>query len=159
MISGDGMRLQSKQWFVLGGVLSIAAALLHVAVIFGGAPAYRYFGAGEEMAKMAEAGSVLPAVATTFIVVIFAVWGLYAFSGAGLIRKLPYLRPGMIVIAAIYTLRGIAVVPEAIWVAMSPKAIPAQEIIFSLVSLFIGITYIVGIKTAKGKQVAGVESR
>lgn len=153
------MRLQSRQWFILGGILSIAAALLHIAVIVGGAPAYRYFGAGEEMAKMAEAGSAFPAVVTTFIVVIFASWGLYAFSGAGLIRKLPYMRPGLIVIAAIYTLRGVCVIPEVIWIAISPKAVPFQEVIFSIVSLFIGVTYLVGIKSANDILVEGSKNR
>jgi len=100
---------------------------------------------------MAADGSVLPAVVTAFIVVILAVWGLYAFSGAGLIRKLPYLRPGLIVIAAIYTLRGACVIPEVIWAAISPKAVPPQEIIFSLAALLIGITYLAGIITDKKK--------
>jgi hypothetical protein len=37
-------------------VLSAAAALLHIAVIVGGAEWYRFFGAGEGMARLAERG-------------------------------------------------------------------------------------------------------
>ncbi|MBE2200492.1 MAG: hypothetical protein IAE79_17890 [Anaerolinea sp.] len=45
------MQSQGKYWLTLGGVFSIGIAILHIAIIFGGAPAYRYFGAGEEMAQ------------------------------------------------------------------------------------------------------------
>jgi|CXWL01.1.fsa_nt_gi hypothetical protein len=138
------VRLQGKQWLILGGSLSIAIALLHIAIIFGGAPAYRYFGAGEEMAERAAAGSALPALLTLILAVIFTVWGLYAFSGAGLIRHLPLLRLGLAVIAGIYTLRGIGVVPQLFWMIVSPQAVAPQEVVFSLASLFVGIAYLVG---------------
>lgn len=138
------MQIQSKYWFILGGVFSIAIAILHLAIIFGGAPAYRYFGAGEEMAQMASSGSVLPALVTFFIAVIFAIWGLYAFSGAGLIRRLPLLPVGLVVISSIYTLRGIGVIPQIVWVVNSPKSVSPQGLIFSLASLLVGIVYFVG---------------
>jgi hypothetical protein len=47
-------------WLVTGGVLSAAAALLHVAIIAGGPDWYRFFGAGERMAHMAELGLLRP---------------------------------------------------------------------------------------------------
>mgnify|MGYP001559856740 CR=1 FL=1 len=138
------MQIQGKHWLILGGVFSIAIAILHVAIIFGGAPAYRYFGAGEEMAQMASSGSVLPALMTLSIAVIFAIWGLYAFSGAGLMRHLPLLRIGLVVIAGIYTLRGIGIILQIAWIISSPASVPPQDIIFSLVSLLVGIAYFVG---------------
>ena len=138
------MQLQGKHWLILGGSISTAIALLHIAIIFGGAPAYRYFGAGEEMAQMASSGSVLPALITLFIAVILVLWGLYAFSGAGLIRYLPLLRIGLVVIASIYTLRGIGVIPQVAWMIKSPKSVAPQDIVFSLVSLLAGIVYFVG---------------
>ena len=138
------MKIQGKYWLILGGIFSVAIAILHIAIIFGGAPAYRYFGAGEEMAQMAMAGSALPALVTFLIAVIFAVWGLYAFSGAGLICRLPLLPIGLIVIASIYTLRGIGVIPQIVWMIKSPKSVLPQDLIFSLASLLIGIVYFLG---------------
>lgn len=35
------------KWLIAGGLLSAAAALLHIAVIVGGPDWYRFFGAGE----------------------------------------------------------------------------------------------------------------
>ena len=138
------MKIQGKYWLILGGIFSIAIAILHIAIIFAGAPAYRYFGAGEEMAQMASSGSLLPALITLFIAVIFAVWGLYAFAGAGVIRRLPLLHIGLAVIAGIYTLRGIGVIPQIAWMVNSPESVPPQDLIFSLASLLVGIVYGVG---------------
>ena len=88
--------------------MSLGAALLHVAIIFGGPRWYRYFGAGEEIARMAEEGRWRPAIITGLIAIALAVWALYAFSGAGLIAPLPLLGPVLCVITAVYTLRGLA---------------------------------------------------
>ena len=98
-------------WLKTAGALSAIAALLHVGVIIGGPDWYRFFGAGEGMARAAERGSLVPALITAGIATILAVWAAYAFSGAGLIRRLPLLRTGLVVISAIYLLRAFAVVP------------------------------------------------
>lgn len=88
--------------------MSLGAALLHVAIIVGGPRWYRYFGAGEEIARMAEEGRWRPAIITGLIAIALAVWALYAFSGAGLVAPLPLLGPVLSVITAVYTLRGLA---------------------------------------------------
>ena len=55
---------QKERILILAGWLSAAVAALHVVIVFLGAPAYRYFGAGEDMARQAEAGSLVPAAMT-----------------------------------------------------------------------------------------------
>jgi hypothetical protein len=42
-------------------------------------------GAGEQMAQMAEQGSMYPTYVTLAISVIIAIWGFYALSGADVI--------------------------------------------------------------------------
>ena len=106
--------MQSNGWLKIAGVLSAIAALLHVATIFGGPDWYRFFGAGEAMARAAERGSPGPALVTAAISVILAVWAAYAFSGAGIIRRLPLLRTALVLISAIYLLRAFAAVPVVI---------------------------------------------
>lgn len=88
--------------------LSFSASLLHIAIIFGGASWYRFFGAGESMAKLAESGSPYPTVTTLMIAIVLLIWGLYALSGAGVIFKLPLLKFILCTITAVYLLRGIA---------------------------------------------------
>lgn len=133
-----------KHWLKLGGVLSFAVALLHVIIIFAGAPAYRYFGAGEEMARAAESGSAFPALLTFFLVAIFAVWGFYGLSGAGVIRRLPLLKMALLLIGAVYTLRGIAVFQQLFQIAAPSAEIATRDVVFSSVSLIIGLAYLIG---------------
>lgn len=135
--------LTGNQWLKVGGVLSFAVALLHFVIIFIGAPAYRYFGAGEEMAQAAESGSAVPALVTLLLTVIFAVFGLYALSGAGALRRLPLLTAALILIGAVYTLRGLAVFVQIFLFVTSSKVAP-RDIVFSTVSLVIGLAYLIG---------------
>src|SRR3546814_7186468 len=51
-------------WLIIGGWLSVAAALLHIACIFGGPDWYRFFGAGEGMARAAARGDLRPKLIT-----------------------------------------------------------------------------------------------
>ena len=95
------------KWLIAGGTLSAIAALLHVAIIFGGPDWYRFFGAGEGMARAAERGSAQPAIITLGIAAVLAVWSAYGFSGAGVIRRLPLLRTALVAISAVYLARGL----------------------------------------------------
>jgi hypothetical protein len=126
---------------IAGGGLSVAAAALHVAVIFGGPDWYRFFGAGEAMARAAERGSWQPVAITLGIATILAIWAAYAFSGAGLIRRLPLLRTGLVVISAIYLLRGL-VLPHAM--IFMPDVVTPFLIWTSVIVLAYGIAYAAG---------------
>lgn len=129
-------------WLILAGLGSALVALLHFVIIFLGAPAYRFFGAAN-LAPLAERGSPMPALITGFLVLLFAAWALYAFSGAGLGPRLPLLRLGLGLIAAIYTLRGLMLFPELYVLAAGKLAAPRMAA-FSAVSLLIGLCYIIG---------------
>lgn len=91
----------------VGALLSAIVAVLHIGCIFFGATWYRFMGAGEGMATLAERGSIKPTIITSFIVLIFVIWSLYALSGAGVISQLPLLRWVLLAITLIYLLRGI----------------------------------------------------
>ena len=133
----------------IAGVLSSCIALLHVAIIFVGGPAYRYFGAGEEMARLSERGSQIPALITTGLTIVFVVWAAYAFSGAGVMRRLPLLKTGLIVIGVIYTLRGLLLGPQAVWFfSLYRAAVPARQLLFSAAALVTGLVYLEGTRQA-----------
>lgn len=151
------MPRMGNQLLKLGGVLSFAVALLHVVIIFVGAPAYRYFGAGEEMARGAESGSAFPAVLTLVLAAVFAIWGFYGLSGAGIIRRLPLLKIALIIVGAVYTLRGAAVFQQLFQIATSAAEVAPREIVFSLVSLVIGLAYLIG--TISAWSSLGAKSR
>lgn len=94
-------------YLILGGSLSALAAIMHVGCIIFGASWYRFFGAGEEMARMAEQGSATPTLVTLAIVSILLIWSAYAFSGAGYLFKLPFRKWVLVIITAIYCVRGL----------------------------------------------------
>lgn len=130
---------------IAGGVLSAIASLLHLAVIAGGPTWYRFFGAGEGMARLAEQGSWKPTVITVGIASILAIWAAYAFSGAGLIPRLPLIRTALVLITAVYLLRGLVLIPAF---ALNPGGITPFVLWSSLIVLVYGLAYAVGTWTA-----------
>jgi hypothetical protein len=135
--------LKRNPWLVAGGLLSLAAALLHLAVIAGGPDWYRFVGAGEEMALMAERGRLTPHLITLAIALLLAIWAAYAFSGAGLIRRLPLIRTALVAISAIYLLRGLVLFPALLQQPRDPFTIWS-----SLIVLVYGIAYALGTRRA-----------
>ena len=126
---------------VWGGCMSLLAALLHIAIIIGGPPWYRFFGAGERLAQLAEQGSALPDTITALIALVLMLWSLYAFAGAGLVRRPPWLKSILIMITAIYVLRGMALLPLALFM---PHAVDPFIVLSSLICLMIGIIHLNG---------------
>ena len=135
--------MQKNKFLIVAAICSGMAALLHLGCIVFGGDWYRFFGAGEQMAQMAEAGHVYPTIVTLVIVALLTSWSLYALSGAGVILRLPLLRLGLCVIAAIYLLRGMAFIP------LMP-VFPGNSITFWAVSsatcFIFGLMYALGIK-------------
>ena len=129
-------------WLVVGGCLSAAAAIVHVAVIVGGPDWYRFFGAGEDLALMAERGSWVPAALTAVIATVLAVWAAYAFAAAGLIRRLPLMRSALVAISAIYLARGMFVFSPA---AFARPDLSASFMFYSsLIVLAYGLVHAIG---------------
>lgn len=130
-----------SQALVLGGALTAAAALAHLACIAIGAPAYRFMGAGEGMARAVEAGRKQPALVTAAIAAVLLVWALYAFSGAGLIGELPLTGLALPAISMVYLGRALAF-------PLLRPVFPGNSLTFWLVSsgicLVLGCLYAVG---------------
>ena len=131
----------SNPILITGGVLSAAASVLHLAVIIGGPSWYRFFGAGEGMARMAERGDWRAAAITVGIAGVLALWAAYAFSGAGLIARLPLLRTGLVVISAIYLVRGLLLIPALL---INQGGVQPFILWSSLIVLVYGLAYAIG---------------
>ena len=147
-----------------GGLLTGVASLLHLAIIAGGPDWYRFFGAGERMARLAARGSSYPALVTAGIAAILGTWALYALSGAGVIRRLPLLRLALVLIAAIYLARGILGVPVVLLVehpyAAELRARMTFMVISSVICVLLGLCYAAGAAVAwqSGADAPGQES-
>ena len=104
----------------------------------------RYFGAPESFVAR---GPVVVAVVTLFLAAMFATWGLYAFSGAGWLPRLPLLAPGLAGISVIFTARGLVLFFQLLvraGVVRWRAPVSRRDVVSSAVSLLIGIAYLAG---------------
>lgn len=117
------------------------AALAHAGCMLFGAHWYRFLGAGEQLAQLAEQGHWYPVVVTGTITFILLLWACYALSGAGVIRRLPLTRLALVLISSILLIRGLAFV----WLM---PLFPGNSLLFWLVSsaicLLLGTLFAVG---------------
>jgi hypothetical protein len=99
-------------------------------------------GAGEKMARAAEAGDVQPTLITVGIAAILFVWAAYALSGAGLITRLPFTKAALLAITAVYLGRAVSF-------PLLRPAFPENSTAFWLVSsglcLVIGMVHLYGV--------------
>ncbi|MBL4941456.1 MAG: hypothetical protein JKY81_07295 [Colwellia sp.] len=130
-------------FLVVGATLSAVVAILHLGCIYFGAPWYRFFGAGEQMAILAERGSIQPTLITSAIVLVLTTWSLYALSGAGIIVKLPLLKWALGAITFIYLLRGIA---GFFFITNPLGRSPEFWVWSSIICLSFGIIHLIGLK-------------
>jgi hypothetical protein len=141
------MSANINPWLFVGAVLSAIAALLHLAIIVGGGAWYRFFGAGENFARMAEAGRWLPGLVTAGIAAVLLLWSTYALAGAlgsaglGTIA-LPWIKPALCLITTVYLLRGLALFP--LW-WMRPAQVDAFALWSSLICLGYGLVHLSGL--------------
>ncbi len=141
-------------YLLIGGVLSMVAAGLHIACIIGGADWLRFFGAGERLAQMAERGAWYPAIVTFFIACVLMVWGVYAFVGAslpngqGVPLSLPFLKWILVAITAVYLLRGSLPFIAAIF---KPEIMVPFTVWSSLICLVYGVFHVVGLYQIWGR--------
>ena len=96
-----------------GAILNFLVAAGHLACLPWLYPVlsiYRIDGIMETLAL--RYGAAIPYLLTVAIAFIFAVFGLYGLSGAGIIRRLPLLETGIYTIATLFLLRAVAGVAE-----------------------------------------------
>lgn len=127
---------------VIAACLSAIASLLHVGIVFGGAPWYRYFGAGDRMASAAAAGRRYPAAITLGIAAVLGLWAAYALAGARVLTPLPSLKVVLAGITAIYLLRGFAILPLLLF---ARRKATSFLVCSSLICIGYGVVHLVGL--------------
>ncbi|NMH60760.1 hypothetical protein [Alteromonas ponticola] len=131
---------------VMAGCASLFASLLHVAIIFRGASWYRTFGAGEQMARLAESGSLYPMAVTSVIALGLFIGALYAFSAANIFNRLPQQKNVLYLLTCIFLIRGAI---GMVFVVSPDYYLPAaNSSVFWLVSsalcIMLGTSYLLG---------------
>lgn len=130
-----------KLFLCFGAFIAIGTGLAHFSCVFFGAECYRLQMAPEVIVESARNGTWLAPVAALLIAGLFVVLGLYALSGARLIRRLPLLTLGIYGIGITCVIRGL--LPLQLWVR-HPEKVSEPVIIVGLVWLLAGLLYLTG---------------
>jgi len=104
-------RSSADRYLIGSGIVALVAGLLHLAIIFGGLAWYAFFRAPVRIVRMAAAGALYPTLFCLVAAALLILCASYAFSGAGLIRRLPLLRTGLVLIGSVFILRGLVLIP------------------------------------------------
>ncbi|WP_420125528.1 hypothetical protein [Longimicrobium sp.] len=136
-----------SRWLSLAAALCYAIALLHAVIIFLDPHAYGYVGA-PQLGRAKAAGYAYPDLMSAGLALVFAVFGAYALSGAGRIRRLPLLAVALVLIGAVFTLRGLVLFPQLAQLAAGTGA-PPRMAVFSFVSLVTGVAFLAGVRSRR----------
>lgn len=140
----------AKSYLFLVGVAALAGAALHIAILFGGPDWYAFFGAPQALVEMARTGNIRAPISCLVIAVFLVLLAGYAFSGSGVIRRLPCLRLGLASIAVVLILRGVLFIPLIIWRPGSLsgicdcRSVDTFIIVTSALCLAMGVGYALG---------------
>lgn len=99
---------------------------------------------------MARAGNLRAPISCIVIATFLGLLASYAFSGAGVIRHLPFLRTGLSTIACVLILRGVLFVPMILWRPRTLagicdcKSVDTFIIVTSVLCLAMGVGYALG---------------
>lgn len=125
-------------------------ATLHIAILIGGPDWYAFFGAPKGIVEMARAGDPFAPVSCLVISTILLVFAAYAFSGAGIVRRLPLLHNVLALIASVLILRGVLFIPLIVWRpgalagVCDCRQIDAFIVVTSVICLTMGMGYAIG---------------
>ena len=125
---------------ISGGVIASAAAIWHLLCIWGGPSWFAFARAPKQLIDSAQQGTLLAPVSTLIVAGLMLACTVFAFSAAGLIRKVPLVKPALITIALLCTVRGLVGIPTFVTAA----GVDIWQIVASTVWLYVGICFIVG---------------
>ena len=136
-------------WLVhLATFIAIAGAMIHVAAVFGGPSWYALFGAPPVIVTSAQAGTWLAPVSALVIAVLMTTCSLYAASAAGLVRRLPLLRLGLVSMAVVCIARGLLLPAAAL---SHPELLNTFEIVSAFIWFVAGMGFAVGSRISRAK--------
>lgn len=132
-----------KSALMFAGFGMVAGAIFHIACLIGGPGWMAFAGAPNWAVESVRQGTWMGPAVTLLIAALLIFWALYAFSGAGKIRKLPCLKIILATTALILILRGLVFLPLLPnWKWDSP--LYAFHGILSLFVLAMGLAYALG---------------
>lgn len=124
-----------------GGYINILISIAHLIGLIWADKMFEVTGIGKEMKELAQVHASLPYLLTILVAIFFFLFGLYGFSAAGKYKNLPFLKPAIFGIAAIYLFRGFG---ELIFDMEKQQASIFLETLYSLIAVGIGLLFLIG---------------
>jgi hypothetical protein len=141
-----------KTLLAVVGLFNFAFALLQLSLAFLSADASRYFGAPRWALAILEAGGLKLWLLTFLAVGVSVAVGLYALSGAGLVRRLPAVRAVLIMLGAVSVLWGIRVLELVVLAWQQPGSVAPRFFVIRGVPLLLGLIYLLGASAVSVRQ-------
>ena len=132
-----------KKLLLVSAILTLTIGLLHLIIPIIGYQGFIWIDA-EELAKLYKNSKLIPSLITTMIGSTLIIFSLYGFSGAKIIKKLPYLKNTLLTISLLFILRGSFIFLFLILYLTNSPFTKINQIYFSSLSLLIGIGYLLG---------------
>ncbi len=126
--------------FRIAAYLNFFLAIAHLLAMVSLEKVFQIYGINKEMDMLAQLHPSLPYIITIVVALVFFVFGLYALSADGRIRKLPLLKLAVFGIAAAFLLRSVLGIIEMVFTDTSVSL----ELTNTLGAFFIGFLYLWG---------------
>jgi hypothetical protein len=130
----------AKRLLISAGIIATAAAIWHLLCIIGGPSWFIFARAPQAIITSAEQGTLIAPIGSVIVASLMFYCALFAFSASGVIGKIPLMKPALIIIAALCTLRGLIAMPTFI----TTTGFDVWQIVASTVWFYVGICFIAG---------------
>lgn len=125
---------------VLAGIIAAGTAIWHWVCILGGLSWYAFAHAPPPILESVRQGTLLAPAGAFIIGILFFSCTIFAFSGAGLIRKTPLLKSALATISLLCLVRGGVGIAQLLLAHNLDK----WELVASPVWFFCGICFLLG---------------
>lgn len=130
----------TAKFLISAGIIASACAIWHLLCIVGGPRWFIFARAPQQIIDSAIQGTLVAPIGTLIVASLMFACSVFAFSAAGLIHKVILLKPALITIAILCTLRGVIAIPTFI----TSSGIDVWQVIASTVWLYVGMCFIGG---------------
>jgi len=130
----------SSKFLCVGGLIAAATAFWHLLCIVGGPDWYAFARAPRVVVESAKQGTFLAPSGAILIAILMFTCTAYSFSGAGLIKPIPFLKPVLFTISLICLIRSMVAIPYLV-----SSKLDVWELVASSGWFFVGICFLMGL--------------
>lgn len=137
------MKRTAKLSLFVGGLIAFFTAIAHTSCIFLGPECFEAQMAPPEVVQSCKQGTLLAPLATLVISGMFILCGLYALSGAKIIKKIPLTYLALVVISGLCIIRGLSTIPLSF---IFPNMVSGFSIFAGAIWFLTGLLYAYGFR-------------